>query len=52
MRIIYPKWALELMKKIRPYMDGCDIKEDAPEEIKKEYERYMAWFKEATKRNI
>lgn len=35
----YPKELSDLMKVYKPYIEGCHLREDAPEEAKEAYEK-------------
>ena len=36
----------ELIRKVRPYMDGCRLREDAPDDIRAINDQLDAWFHE------
>lgn len=41
--LIMTEYEKNLLEKIRPYMDGSVLKEDAPKSIKSDYDKLMEW---------
>ena len=46
MYILIPEEMKKLERIYKPYLDGCKLKKDAPQEAVEAFERFFKWFEE------